>query len=151
MADDLRIAPATTETLEELLPLVAGYQRFYGADRPDDARNREFFGQFVDPSERGSMLGAWRGGRPVGYAGLFWTFTSISASEVVLLNDLFVAEEARGAGVGRKLIEATVAVAHERGASKVRWWTELDNRRAQALYESTGASRSAWFEYELDA
>jgi GNAT superfamily N-acetyltransferase len=75
----------------------------------------------------------------------------VSARDVVLLNDLFVVEDARGAGVGRKLIEATVEVARQRGAAKVRWWTELDNRRAQALYESTGASRSAWFEYELDS
>ncbi|MEA2405222.1 MAG: hypothetical protein QOE08_1869 [Thermoleophilaceae bacterium] len=149
--DDLRIAPATADELDELLPLIAGYQRFYGATSPDDARNREFFGQFIDPSELGSMLGAWQGDKPVGYAGLHWTFTSISATEVVLLNDLFVIEDARGAGVGRRLIEATVAIARERGAPKVRWWTELDNRRAQALYESTGADRSAWFEYELDS
>ena len=147
---DLRIAPGTAETLEDLLPLIAGYQRFYGNDRPDDARNREFFGRFLDPSDHGSLLGAWQGEKPVGYAGLFWTFTSISAREVVLLNDLFVADNARGTGVGRALIAATVEIARERGAAKVRWWTELDNRRAQALYESTGASRSAWFEYELE-
>ena len=149
--DDLRIAPATADELDELLPLFAAYQRFYGADRPDDAHNREFFGRFVDPSDHGSLLGAWQGGKAVGYAGLFWTFTSVSTRDIVLLNDLFVVEEARGAGVGRALIAATVEIARERGAAKVRWWTELDNRRAQSLYESTGAARSAWFEYELEA
>ena len=151
MSDDVRIEAATTETLEQLLPLIAGYQRFYGADDPDDAHNREFFSRFIDPSEFGSVLGAWRGDKAVGYAGLFWTFTSVSARDVVLLNDLFVSGNARGAGIGRKLIEATVEIARERGAAKVRWWTEIDNRRAQALYDSTAASRSAWFEYELDS
>ena len=146
---DLRIAAATEAELDELLPLIAAYQTFYGAKQPDDAHNREFFRQFLDPSELGSVLGAWSDGRAVGYAGLYWTFSSVSASPVVLLNDLFVTEQARGLGVGLALIDATAAIARERGASKVRWWTELGNRRAQGLYERTGAERSAWFEYEL--
>src|SRR4029079_4567253 len=80
---------------------------------------------------------------------VYWTFSSVSASDVVLLNDLFVAESFRGAGIGRSLIDATVEIARERGARAVRWWTALDNRRAQRAYEAMDAQRSAWFEYEI--
>lgn len=67
----------------------------------------------------------------------------------MLLNDLYVRPERRGDGVGQALIAAAAEVARERGASHLRWWTALDNRRAQRLYERTGAERSAWFEYEI--
>ncbi|HET9676233.1 MAG TPA: GNAT family N-acetyltransferase, partial [Solirubrobacterales bacterium] len=67
----------------------------------------------------------------------------------VLMNDLFVTEDARGEGIGRALIEATVEVARERGAPYVEWSTAPDNATAQRLYDSTGAERSEWFTYEL--
>ena len=86
---------------------------------------------------------------PAGYTCLYWTFSSVSATDVVLLNDLYVRPERRGAGVAERLIAAAVDVARERGASHVRWFTALDNRRAQRLYERVGAQRSAWFEYEI--
>jgi GNAT superfamily N-acetyltransferase len=65
------------------------------------------------------------------------------------MNDLYVSEEARGAGVGRALIGATVEVARERGAPLVEWATAPGNHTAQRLYDSTGAERSEWFSYEL--
>jgi GNAT superfamily N-acetyltransferase len=144
------VAPIAPPEFERVLPLIADYQRFYGVAEPDGARNADFFRRFLAPSDDGLLLGAWRGDELVGHACLYWTFSSISATEVVLLNDLFVVPAARGGGVGRALIEHSAAVARERGASKLTWSTALDNRTAQALYERTGAGRSAWFDYELD-
>jgi ribosomal protein S18 acetylase RimI-like enzyme len=87
---------------------------------------------------------------PAGYACLYWTYSSVSATDVVLMNDLYVRPEQRGAGVGEALIAATVEIAGERGASHVRWYTEPDNHRAQRLYDRTGAQRSSWLEYEIE-
>jgi GNAT superfamily N-acetyltransferase len=146
------VRPIRGDELAALLPLIAGYQRFYGVGAPDDERNAAFFARFVAPSDVGEILGAFGDdGAPAGYACLYWTFSSVSATEVVLLNDLYVVPGRRGGGVGRALIEAAVGVARTRGAARVRWWTAVDNRVAQRLYERTGAERSAWFEYELDA
>jgi GNAT superfamily N-acetyltransferase len=95
------------------------------------------------------LLVASAGDELAGYACLYWTFSSVSATDVVLLNDLYVRLEHRGADVGEALVAAAVAVARDRGASHVRWLTALDNRRAQRLYERLGTERSAWFEYEI--
>jgi GNAT superfamily N-acetyltransferase len=145
------IRPATCDDLRALLTLIADYQRFYAGSARADDHNERFFARFIAPSDVGMLLVASGGGdgEPAGYACLYWTFSSVSATDVVLLNDLYVRPEIRGAGVGEALVAATVVVAGERGASHVRWFTALDNRRAQRLYERLGADRSAWFEYEI--
>lgn len=149
MSDAPQISPIDADEFEELLPLIAAYQRFYEVEEVDEERNRAFFRRFLAPSEDGLLLGARIEGRILGYACLYWHFSSLEAAETVLLNDLFVAEEARGRGIGRALIEATAKVARERGAPYVEWSTAPDNRTAQRLYDTTGAGRSEWITYEL--
>jgi GNAT superfamily N-acetyltransferase len=152
MAADVRIEPISSAQLEVLLPMIAAYQRFYEVpeERIDEERNRSFFGRFVAPSEDGMLIGAWRGEELLGYACLYWHFTSLVPAETVLMNDLYVDAGHRGEGVGRALIEASTAIARERGAHRLEWVTAPDNETAQRLYDSTGASRSDWIEYELE-
>jgi GNAT superfamily N-acetyltransferase len=144
----VRVGAIGEDDYERVLPLIAGYQRFYEAE-PDDARNRAFFRRFLEPSEDGVLLGAWIGDELVGFATLYWTFSSTHAAQVALMNDLFVAEGHRGAGIGLALIRASVERARRRGMRHLEWLTHVDNRRAQRLYERTDADRSAWFGYEI--
>jgi GNAT superfamily N-acetyltransferase len=145
----LEISPIDPEEFELLLPLIAAYQRFYEVEEIDTERNRIFFRRFLAPSDDGLLLGARCEGELLGYACLYWHFSSLAAAESVLMNDLFVGADARGEGVGRALIEASAAIARERGAICLEWATAPNNSRAQALYDSTGAERSEWIEYEL--
>jgi GNAT superfamily N-acetyltransferase len=152
VAGELSIEPISAGQLETLLPLIAAYQRFYEVEEGeiDEERNRSFFSRFISPSEDGMLLGAWRDDELVGYACLYWSFTSLIPGETVLMNDLFVVPVARSQGVGRALIEASAAAGRERGAQRLEWVTQVGNRTAQRLYDSTGAERSEWIEYELE-
>jgi GNAT superfamily N-acetyltransferase len=116
---------------------------------PDETRNRAFFARFVPTGAAGCILGARHRGRLVGYACLYFTMSSVEAEDIVIMNDLYVVPDARGDGVGRRLIEATMRAARARPVRRVRWSTAIDNRRAQRLYEQMGAERSTWFEYEV--
>jgi GNAT superfamily N-acetyltransferase len=149
VAKDLRIEPIATGQMDDLLPLIAAYQRFYEVEETDDERNRTFFSRFIAPSQDGMLLGAWRDGDLLGYACLYWHFTSLVPAETVLMNDLYVDPAARGQGVGRALVEASAEVTRERGAHHLEWATAPDNEIAQRLYDSTGAERTTWIEYEL--
>jgi GNAT superfamily N-acetyltransferase len=147
----LEIRPIRRQDLDELLPLIAGYQRFYGAE-PDVERNRLFFSRFLHPSDEGLLLGAWLEAGLAGFATLYWFFSSTKAAESVLMNDLFVREDVRGAGVGRALINSALDEARRRGASHLEWFTAPDNLTAHRLYDSVpGAIRSTWYAYEIDA
>jgi GNAT superfamily N-acetyltransferase len=146
----VRIEAISTAQFDVLLPMIAAYQRFYEVEEIDDERNRAFFSRFVAPSMDGMLLGAWWEEELIGYACLYWHFTSLVPAETVLLNDLYVPEESRGRGVGRALIEASAAVARDRGAHHLEWATQPSNLLAQRLYDKTGAERSEWIEYELE-
>jgi GNAT superfamily N-acetyltransferase len=145
------VRPIHRRELEELLPLVAGYQRFYGAE-PDVEINRRFFSRFLHPSDEGLLLGAWMNGGLAGFATLYWFFSSTKAADSVLMNDLFVREDVRGAGIGRALIQSALDEARRRGAAHLEWYTGPDNLAAQRLYDSLpGARRTTWYAYEIDA
>ena len=150
MPDEIRIEPVNVAQMEALLPLIAAYQRFYEVEDVDDERNRAFFSGFLAPSERGMLIGAWRESELLGYACLYWAFTSLVPAEIVLMNDLYVVPEARDQGVGRALIEASAAVTRERGAHHLQWVTAPDNRAARRLYDATGATGEPSIEYELE-
>jgi GNAT superfamily N-acetyltransferase len=147
--DPLRIAPIAASELEALLPMIAAYQRFYEVEDVDEERNRAFFSRFLAPSDDGMLIGARRGDELVGYACLYWHFTSLVPAETVLLNDLYVAEDRRGEGIGRALIETSAQIARERGAHQLQWVTSPDNETARRLYDTTGAESEPSIEYEL--
>jgi GNAT superfamily N-acetyltransferase len=151
MADGVEVSAVREEEFETLLPLIAAYQHFYEVHDIDNDRNRSFFRRFLAPSADGELLAARdEGGMILGYACLYGHFASTRAVETVLMNDLFVAPEARGRGIGRALIEASAAVARERGAAWLEWATAPDNHTAQRLYDSMTREKSTWLEYELD-
>ena len=148
---DVDVRPIRADELDQVLPLIAGYQKFYGAE-PDTERNRQFFSRFLHPSEDGLLLGAWLDGSMVGFATLYWFFSSTKAAESVLMNDLFVRDDIRGKGIGRALIQSALDEARRRGAAHLEWFTAPDNVTAQRLYDSVpGAGRSIWYAYEIDA
>lgn len=54
------------------------------------------------------------------------------------LHDILVAEQARGQGIGRKLLESVQHELRERGAARVVLHTAVENRAAQKLFAAAG-------------
>jgi len=78
------------------------------------------------------------GGDTVGLANYVLHPYTWGPAPVCYLEDLFVAPEARGAGVGRRLIEHLVEQARELGWARVYWHTREDNATARRLYDRFG-------------
>ena len=74
---------------------------------------------------------AWR-------AGLLTLLDSDVDNRRFLVDGIFVAPEARGRGVGTRLIEALVQEARARGHAEIRLEVIDENHRARALYERRG-------------
>jgi len=147
------IAAVTDEDLADLLPLMRAYCDFYDVAPGDDALLAMSRALIADPEREGvQFVARAESGAAVGFATVFWTWSTTRAARIGVMNDLFVAAEARGAGGGR-IGEALIAASAERcrahGAVSLTWQTALDNARAQALYDRIGARRSQWLDYDL--
>ena len=140
------------EDLADLLPLMRAYCDFYEVDPGDDELLGVSRALIADPRGEGEQLIARSpSGDACGFATLFWSWSTLSASRIGVMNDLFVAPAARGSGLAEALSEACRARARERGATRVTWQTALDNERAQAVYDRVGGRRSQWLDYDLGA
>jgi GNAT superfamily N-acetyltransferase len=149
--DGLRIEPVGEADLDALLPLMRGYCDFYGVS-PSDERLRELSRALIaDPEREGvQLLARDETGTAVGFATVFWTWSTLKAARLGVLNDLFVTSEARGRGVAEALIEACAERCRVRGVPTLGWQTAKDNLRAQAVYERIGATREEWVDYSLE-
>lgn len=78
------------------------------------------------------------GGQLAGYAIHFATFSSFLGRPGLWLEDLYVRPEFRGLGVGKKLLEAVVEVAREKGYGRCEWCVLDWNQRAIDFYQSMG-------------
>ena len=146
----MRIARVTEADLPELLPLVRGYCDFYEASPSDESLLSLSRALIADPEREGVQLLA-RDGPPVGFATVYWSWATTSAERIGVMNDLFVAPEARGSGVAEALIDACCAECAGHGAGKLTWQTAPDNERAMKVYDRVGATREQWVDYWLSA
>jgi GNAT superfamily N-acetyltransferase len=150
MASPADIAVVREEDLDDLLPLMRAYCEFYEVAPSDAALLAMCRALIADPEREGLQLVArdWHGAA-VAFATVFWTWQTLSASRAAVMNDLFVAEHARGTKIADALIAACATAARMHGAPRLVWQTAKDNLRAQAVYDRVGANRSEWLDYGL--
>lgn len=146
---DFAITTVGEGDLDDLLPLMRAYCDFYEV-APADA---DLLGMsralIADPDREGVQLIARDADGAVGFATVFWTWQTLDASRLAVMNDLYVAPESRGSGLAEALIRACADRARRHDASSLGWQTALDNERAQKVYDRVGAKRSQWLDYEL--
>jgi GNAT superfamily N-acetyltransferase len=137
--------------LEELLPLMRGYCDFYEVSPSDEALLAVSRALIADPEREGiQLIGRQPDGTAIGFATVYWSWQTLNAARLAVMNDLFVAEEGRGSGIAERLIAACRERAAEHGAAELAWQTARDNHRAQAVYDRIGGSRSDhWLDYSL--
>lgn len=131
------------------LPLWDGYNAFYGrhgATALPRAVTEATWARFLDPAEPVHALVAERDGNLLGLAHYLFHRSTILLGPTCYLQDLYTLEAARGAGVGRALIEAVYARAGAAGAARVYWQTHETNATAMRLYDRV-AERSGFVVY----
>ena len=84
-------------------------------------------------------------GRPAGLANCFEGFSTFSCRKLLNIHDLAVVEEFRGLGLSHRILDELVALAGERGCSKLTLEVLVGNEAARGSYEKFGFAP-----YELD-
>jgi ribosomal protein S18 acetylase RimI-like enzyme len=141
------VVTAAVAEVEQIAPLFDAYRQFYGQP-PDLPAARAYLLSRLETGESTVLLARERqemGGEPLGFVQLYPTFSSISLRRAWILNDLFVAPVARRWGVAQALLAAVRSLAMRAQAGELTLQTAVDNRAAQALYESMGWRRDDQF------
>jgi GNAT superfamily N-acetyltransferase len=147
---EARIARVGEDDLSELLPLVRAYCDFYDVSPSDGDLIRLSRALIADPEHEGlQLLARDPDGSAVGFATIFWSWSTTNAGRIGVMNDLFVTESARGRGIAEQLIAACREECALRGVRRLTWQTALDNARAQAVYDRVGGTRERWLDYWL--
>ncbi len=143
------IAPLSAADQPEWLTLWRGYLAFYETDL-DETITASTFERLVDPD--GGIQGAIardETGTAVGIVHWLTHAATWTTTDYCYLEDLFVAPDVRGGGVGRALIAHVRAWAEQHGSAKVYWLTAELNTTARGLYDRV-ASRSGMIHYQID-
>lgn len=127
--------------LEELARLFNLYRVFY--EQPSDEKLAyNFVKERINKDESVVFVFEECPGKLNGFVQLYASFCSVSAVPILILYDLYVEQERRGEGIGRKLMDCASEYAKLNGYARLELSTAKDNHIGQSLYESLG--------YELD-
>ncbi len=146
----ITIQRATLQNAKEIGELFNNYRVFYQQDS-DVKASTAFIAERLSNGESIIFYASNEQGEILGFTQLYPTFSSISAKKSLVLNDLFVAANARRLGVARKLMDAAKDFALNAEINGLSLETALDNVNAQALYESLGYQKeTGFYNYYLD-
>jgi ribosomal protein S18 acetylase RimI-like enzyme len=124
--------------------LMLAFRDHLGLERPTDEDGRAGVARLLGDPETEFVLAAPEPGAPAaGVAQLRYRFGFWRSGGDCLLEDLYVDESARGAGLGRALVQATLDRARERGCRRAELDVNESNAAAIALYEAFGFSADA--------
>jgi ribosomal protein S18 acetylase RimI-like enzyme len=137
VSSEIPVRRAAVADAAEVARLLHDFNTEFGDPTPGVEALTERARQLLAEGEMTVMLG---GEGPDGIA-LFRLRPAIWTEGLdAYLEELYVAPERRGEGIGRALLEAAMDAAREAGAVRIDLGTSVDDTAAIALYESCGFS-----------
>lgn len=133
----------------QMLPIVAAlfdrYRQYY-QQASEPAAVEAFLRERFERGDSRIFIALDEQGKAQGFVQLYPTYSSIAMQRTWCLNDLYVEEKARRAGVGQALLAAAGQLARTTGAVGVKLTTPADNHAAKGLYQKAGFSKLVDFD-----
>jgi GNAT superfamily N-acetyltransferase len=149
MKDALIIEKISKENFNDfvfLLEKLATYEKF---ESPDEQAKKRLKRDGLSKNPKYEAYLGYVRGKAVGYIVFFINYSSFLALPTLYLEDIFVLEEHRKKGYGRKLFEFCVKIAQERNCGRMEWCVLTWNDTAIKFYEKIGGTRLDWYFYRL--
>jgi GNAT superfamily N-acetyltransferase len=147
----IAIRPATRSDLPLIAQFIrdlAEYERLAHAVRFDEAGLGEWL---LGDRPYAEVLIGEIDGAPQGFALFFHNFSTFEGRPGIYLEDLFVRPEARGAGLGKALLQRLAQLAVERDCARLEWSVLDWNEPSIGFYTSLGAKpMDEWTVFRLD-
>ena len=132
----MKIIQATSYQINQLIPLFDRYRVFYEQKSNPEAA-RTFLTERFNKKDSIIFLALDSSGKGLGFTQLYPSYSSVYMQRTYILNDLFVASEARKRGIGEALLMQAKQFAISEGSKGLVLETATDNP-AQTLYKRLG-------------
>lgn len=144
----MEIYQATMADLERVAQLFDAYRVFYR--RASNLQAARVFMKERLEKEDSIIYIAKKNEEYIGFVQLYPTYSSVMMKRVWILNDLYTKKEARGQGVGSRLLAEAKNLALKTEAGMIQLRTEVNNTVAKRLYKRHGYKKDTVFDhYEL--
>ncbi len=145
-----KIRPANRGDASAIYNLVRELAIFEKLLAEFSATEEQFRETLFDSKNNFHALVLEEGGRILGTAVYFYTFSTFLAGKSLFLEDLIVPESERGKGFGRALLTHLAEIAKQQSCVRMEWNVLKWNQPAIAFYEAIGAEPlNEWVTYRL--
>jgi GNAT superfamily N-acetyltransferase len=139
----VEVRRATVEDVDLVAPLFDAYRQFYRQASDLEGARRSLKERLV--LDQSVILLAFEHGAAAGFTQLYPSFSSGAMARIFVLNDLFVAPEVRGRGVGAALLGAAAEYGRREGAVRLVLSTRSEIRGRSRCTRSWGGNGTRRF------
>jgi GNAT superfamily N-acetyltransferase len=140
MTDTVTIRAATRDDVPLVLEFIRDLARYERLEHEVAASEAQLGEALFGERPYAEVVFACVRGEPMGFALFFHNFSTFKGRPGIYLEDLFVRPEARGHGIGRRLLAYLARTAVERGCARLEWSVLDWNEPSIAFYRSLGAA-----------
>jgi GNAT superfamily N-acetyltransferase len=150
VSGEITIRPATRGDLPRILAFIHELAVYEHLEHEVVASEAEVGAALFGPRTYAEVVFACLDGTPVGFALFFHNFSTFLGRPGIYLEDLYVRPEARGLGIGKRLLAWLARTALERGCARLDWAVLDWNEPSIGFYRSLGAvALDEWTTYRL--
>jgi GNAT superfamily N-acetyltransferase len=143
------IQKVNAETFEDFLGLIDKLAEYEKLTPPNEEAKRRLRVDCLSDKPKYQAFIGKIGNKCISYIIYFFTYSSFNALPILYLEDIFVIDEYRKQGVGKKMFDFLKEVAKREGCCRVEFTVLKWNKSAQEFYEKNKAKRTEWFLYRL--
>jgi ribosomal protein S18 acetylase RimI-like enzyme len=148
--ENFNIRPVENKDISQLVKLMTQYiVDFYERPKPGEEALEGLVQHLIKNPEIGLQFVAEKDGKLLGFATLYFSFSTLQVKRTAILNDLFVSPDARRHKIGEKLFQKCLSYIKENDIAYMTWETAKDNHVAQSFYNKMGGHLSEWLVYEM--
>ena len=139
MSDEITIRPAAEHEVPVILQFIRDLAKYEHLEHQVVATEAMLSEALFGPRPYAEVVFACLRDEPVGFALFFHNFSTFLGRPGIYLEDLFVRPEARGHGVGRRLLTWLAAETVRRNCGRLEWSVLDWNEPSIRFYRNLGA------------
>ena len=144
------IKEVNSETFDVFLGLIERLAEYERLAPPNEEAKRRLRRDCLSGKPKYKAFIGKVGDKHVSYVIFFFTYSSFLALPTLFLEDIFVLDEYRRQGVGKRMFDFLKETAEREGCGRIEFTVLKWNKSAQEFYEKNDAQRLEWYLYRVE-